>query len=1757
MAENPLKAAEDLLLGKEELKPLSGPEYLVANVGFDAELREIGKELGEDVEPLPENLTDEQLLTMEYALIDTIDSWGFRQLFRYRELQTERRRRQLKFDEKQTGELRTEEYVATSQALTYHQYMPAAAGQVVDFMGVYNEQVDPFVMSLPEPQRTEILREKLEATRYIMALRNSMKERVFIAQLMMVEFQISESHTTLQKPAEDAPKLLKLDYAEGKKRQEQYKANRLALMLRRQELIKELIVLEERRVVTLPKHEKDDPAATMKYADMLRDGPVDKPLPEEDLHNRKVRARQLDELTLQIMAGQTKIPDVTAGFIPQNLYGDAMPHYYTQILDGAVAIAMKHKGENPLAHAKAMEQLSEIRRELMEQMIVETNARAQYQLAASEMLATQNLLGEFLVTEGSASASPIETDEELRKKIAESIEQRKHGHLGRMRGMVRSVETGFFDVPVDTKVREWIFGKFFKDLTVHKVADRLADFFSAPALIPGLQKGLKDKLTAPLEKAMFYDKDLKRMLDPEDPDDLKRIEKRLELVTNVIAKFQETNTAQDLGETIDVIGIMPPMSKFVGGTVKPGLLPGGRITLAYAKGRIMDKQKPMTADEGKTLYDALEKQKDADFKAFMTAYEAFLSEIENIIDVRIDLKASLKQLQAEWEDLSRWYLMAGGAALVTPLVAYRVYKLARIAVQQGWKGASAMLRNSVRSAPVTAAFVMHGFRTYEHLGEWGQHELQLEKDKGSVVTELVASGFVQKEADSDIYIYKDGDMEVEVSVSDVTESLDTRKWEDWTRIGGDVAQGGILAWSMKVGRLRSAALPYVLVEAGIKFANEKTKRTAQKNAITKFPPWLVSLLQLRGNLETAMGNSTFEVADKQPQNVREKMVWAMFSQEVAAIDDWNAQIFPGGHNVHDLKEYFDVSESGNHEGIFFDDFLPSFYALLHSEYGTRRASMSRIETADVTSNFTYVEVRSVMRKAIILYIENLKERRLVDATIALRKERLKDKPDTSIISVLEGVIESLEGVEVFGKELSMLELEDKTLKELMEYETRGHRIGALLHKGAQSGDVRGVAADIEEILEGTGFTFSTEGLIKLVDDEVTRFNIGNVMPLTATEGEPLVKPSWYHQLVPGQRNDRVENFGGHKMEKVHQQYYLDALMVLHEAANKAAPNAKNSIAVSQQQITLEAARLISTSRDVTPEITRSKTTGLLTLTRAGDKPPLEFTRFAHWKPRLDKLPPEFRDLPVQAHFQEALPIGKRHYSGTEKNMGESVVLSTVILGDPLDPKNMVVVQWAMVDWYFIQKKVEMEDFVGLRYLPIFLSEKDLYMTYTNNGEHQHRSRHFMVGQPVISSATAFASKERGGKSMIEHVVAAGKREASLKVRNARRDVEVAAEIPGYRALQKRYEDMSAAEFDREVNQGNLMASRSTDAYVATPIVSISPKGKEERDFVLMMSYHPDRRSLTDHQRDSIVLRTDMPRVPIIRKPSDGHSMSAPQWPRTTERIGSRTFSLTGKRLTYRYGSEEEFNAGKAKPMRVPALFPWKYTEEDYRTVRTVLSTPFSHESPRWFHEHTVETLLNQCVVEQNKEGMGYFILFQLDIIDLYQASYDKKLFLGKLFDSIMEGENGGLLTPARTEKILSIMKGAIVSGEFRDSVVDFSREVRSSISLPGGHKLSVVPCYETGVADGKKVTYIVYILRSLPPGSKLEVHMPKGAVGGRVIPNGKGGDSFAALFPGSMPPEGTTFTVTDKEGKVITRNHPLRVSTKESTVVIPKSGLKK
>lgn len=115
--------------------------------------------------------------------------------------------------------------------------------------------------------------------------------------------------------------------------------------------------------------------------------------------------------------------------------------------------------------------------------------------------------------------------------------------------------------------------------------------------------------------------------------------------------------------------------------------------------------------------------------------------------------------------------------------------------------------------------------------------------------------------------------------------------------GGDLTQGGILAWGMKVGSLRKAALPYVLVEAGVTFVNEQVKRRAQNTAITKFPAWLIATLQLRDNFEPAMGNSLFEIAGKQPENVRKKILWVMFNQEVDAIADWDAQLYPGAQRA--------------------------------------------------------------------------------------------------------------------------------------------------------------------------------------------------------------------------------------------------------------------------------------------------------------------------------------------------------------------------------------------------------------------------------------------------------------------------------------------------------------------------------------------------------------------------------------------------------------------------------------------------------------------------------------------------------------------------------------------------------------------------------------------------------------------------------------------------------------------------------------------
>ncbi|MDD5470108.1 MAG: hypothetical protein PHO92_04920 [Candidatus Peribacteraceae bacterium] len=455
-----------------------------------------------------------------------------------------------------------------------------------------------------------------------------------------------------------------------------------------------------------------------------------------DPHASLIRANQLNQRIIDILAGEHGLHGIERGYVPQKMFLELLKFEYKRLLDQQKEIArdpalittrtemqnleLKHtlaeekKGEfteedkarydELQSRIKAVDAqfkaLGGKRREITEQIITLTDELGASNIQQEEVASIQEQFGKKFSFEGVQGVNPLTTPPDVRTAIAANMEKRKAHHLHQMDNFLTSVETDVLAKGLGVRM-EQLWNTNGRE-AVRLITHRMAAFFTfAVPEVFGLHEAAKDALTAPLDEALGWPagKDSWEEL----TDDEKQIvREKATSILGLIEQFDRMKITR-FRETIALVQKMKPASAFTLEDVKfdeagQAILPQERVT----SGTI---DELISRHGGAMVYLMLMRQLQEDFgtdqppQGFMGAYADFLHQVDTNIDVHLDTGRALHILGKRYDDLMKWLLLAAGAGLVigvagTVAVIKMTGKTIRMTAKGLWRGTKGMARLS-------------------------------------------------------------------------------------------------------------------------------------------------------------------------------------------------------------------------------------------------------------------------------------------------------------------------------------------------------------------------------------------------------------------------------------------------------------------------------------------------------------------------------------------------------------------------------------------------------------------------------------------------------------------------------------------------------------------------------------------------------------------------------------------------------------------------------------------------------------------------------------------------------------------------------------------------------------------------------------------------------------------------------------------------------------------------------------------------------
>lgn len=1381
---------------------------IIESFGLSSQIDRINRSLGNPVELPDEDVTEVELQRWEEEFLARDVLMTFEEFSTYNQILWRRKAVQhlARIEELQKIENRTpeqeqelirnrQELVVANQARTYNEYLPAVVRQVTSFMSLFEAELQTMIDSLPEAQRTELLGQYRQCVAYLNVLKTAIDERRNFAnvrnidaQVAQLENELGQDNTTDMRKGEIQTRLAELRRSRETifsqlPEASQQNINASQTLYRIWFLTSEIGQLETsladstdntektrieteitnkkaergRLFATLPQAQQD--ALQPKLAGSSQELQV--AILQQHSQLKTDHTAALDERVIDILKGNPEGKDIgiEQNFLPQRLYLQAIQLRYNQLHSLQTEIARNDWEDQYKQDVQAG--LSVMRTEYMNNMISATQQMAAYHQAMAEMATIQNQFRGHLNLDG--AREPIgETPAEILAEVDKSVDGARDFHLGRLEAMLDEVNKSFSP-------------NGFEELKDAGIMELLEN-------VDWLSSGIRNLITAALPEGQTKEQ-IDSWLDTNLPLSLQESletgvgpdgepltkEEKLQKIRDVIIAFRDTESVKNYKTTVDLIQGMPDVSTYAGQVVTEPLpaLPQGGIRTVGQRDQLLEQH------NGATVYAMLIEQMRQDSEAFHTAYEKFLGDMEQLVNIRLSLIVEVNNIRDSWRALATALTAATGAAIILPWVAGGA--ATAIGGRMLWRGMRAVpklikapgaIARAARGVPGlagraagSAALAYRAYQDYEALVE--QHR-SIEQQRVQMIADLRAAGFEADPVDQEVtYVYKDGGTEVKVNINEVHEAQEGQETAQALRM---ISSGTMALVVLRYGIGRTF-LPLIAVEVGVEITRYGIDQAADRKFLTKAPAWLLAKI----NLEQATGDTAYELLvktsgemmtdaafndgensaeNKNKREIRRKLLFSLFHNELRQFPAMEQEIYGGSSHPFQLEKFF------AEEGGFHDIVLPYFYVRLYRMAGNS-LTWEEISDGKVDEDWniplpslpdvSLVQIRAAMRESMVFYVQHSRERMYLDAH--KEKEELTEQLQNLAnaesdeaqelrmrLDIVNDVLATLGQQVVLGTKLADLNV-DRLVEENYG-ETRAQRILLDLSASASIGSTnyRIDSDDIEGISSDIDFSNSQDVYRLLLPNPGDQQKFQLIGPRTIEEPEGSVDARWVHNFVRPFLGPKPFGLTYGEVERRRVQYAADtALRRLGVEDERLRDplffrDGQEDLSGYELAVMISKAGLLLSAQRREERASQDR----IAYRRSGNGVhPIYYRGASEVTSRGVNMDSVYRREGFSSEQRLAVYNDSFKIDGVGLAEDGGLFSTTVVYGDPTDIDKM----------YVVQKTDTRVDVGDVERQAMFL------------GSESYRERFVYVeGQPVIMSAADFIAHQPGGRSLLEDVM---------------------------------------------------------------------------------------------------------------------------------------------------------------------------------------------------------------------------------------------------------------------------------------------------------------------------------------------------------------------------------------------------------------------
>lgn len=1095
-------------MGNEHLQPRGERTHEregSENREFSLHVQALDRSLGTDI-PLPEEPSDEELLSLMQETKERGTITGFTELMRANEIVYKRKAIQhladLESEQLRNQPFLSEEYVVASQLGTYFEGVEESVRYMSDSLKNY-EAITDFIAALPAEAQTKISEERTMATIYISGLTRALDERTAYANARKLQSDIARDPQNQE---------LKTTYE---------------------------------AMLTSPVLSPESKTA-------LQGTPRDAVL----------HTAELDKKILRILEGTEPMEGVRKDFLPQHMYISALQARYTQLLEEQKRLTLE-KAHQREGGVEAIELLGKEREGLMAEMISYTNELGRYQLRLSHLFATQNLFSEVDV-DGAWMSPEGRTPAVSREQVEAAMQSEKEFHLNAVDSMVSTAGTEFTPGVFET-LRD---GIVLSTITSTDLALRLMNVFKIADFGTGvISEQVKDFLAGPIVEVMDWPRDPEtgelKLLRDFTREEREKLLSKVGQLRDVMTVFQQESGSKDILETTKAIRALDAtegVAAFNVGNVQeplpdePALLTAADIPNKLAA---YEQQYGNKEDAVATLQAVLFRQLHNQWgeydgekggTGFIGAYARMLSEVERIIGVQLDLAGAVFTVSQRYFNLAKYatltagvlsigtFLLSANAAYKTSRFAFRAatapvripYRIARRMLMGNTPATQVALQEGPRATGLQRAMwgtavAYEAYNLYSNTEELQRQYERVSEVKGEIEGQLLSAGFTKVDG-TDTYEHPLG---AKVSLKEIFENVDEQRSIQWARTGVAATEFGatlLMGPQLFAGPAGLAFIAVaVTVDAGITSYQNQAARDFLADPNT--PPWLIAALGTEKLVErseydmlvnSSSWNFLFTSTEETKEAVRDKMYFTLFNQELGAFSpELFREMYSGRMNVGEIDRFFEE----DFQSIVMPYAMVRLFALAKAKGSAatwEQISSGKVDRGTVIfpPDLTHMEIRQAMREAAVFYTQHLREERYTEllAEEALIRKQMEQNPNDESLRIkladAQAVLRVLADQVVLGKKIGN-ELTVENLPAL-NGKTRAEVLLASLIEHSEDGEsllledlaLPGIAARADFTTTGSFLdTFIT-------DDPVLRTNVQRIDPLTTSEPEGRVYPAW-------------------------------------------------------------------------------------------------------------------------------------------------------------------------------------------------------------------------------------------------------------------------------------------------------------------------------------------------------------------------------------------------------------------------------------------------------------------------------------------------------------------------------------------------------------------------------------------------------------------------------------------------------------------------